>query len=74
MVNLSRRRLFDQYDALAAQDPAFAAQIEVERQREIKYEAMKGEAPARGAGGPRRDGDRRPGDRDRRDRDRRPPR
>ena len=73
-VNLSRRRLFDQYDALAAQDPAFAAQIEVERQREIKYEAMKGEAPARGAGGPRRDGDRRPGDRDRRDRDRRPPR
>ena len=67
-INLSRRRLFDQYDALSAQDPAFAAQIEVERQREVKYEAMKGEAPARGAAGPRRDGDRRPGDRDRRDR------
>ena len=75
-VNLSRRRIFDQYDALAAQDPAYAAQIETERQREVRYEAMKGEAPARPAGGgPRRDGDRRPGgDRDRRDRDRRPPR
>lgn len=57
-VNLSRKRLLNRLDELAA-DPAFAEQIPAEKEREERYSQFpKGEAV------PRRDGDR---DRPRRD-------
>lgn len=58
-INLSRRRLIDRYDQLA-NDPTLAAQVEVERAREIRYGVLKPEGGRPSSPGGRRDGDKRP--------------
>ncbi|ACZ18952.1 polyribonucleotide nucleotidyltransferase [Thermanaerovibrio acidaminovorans] len=65
-INLSRRRLIDRYDQLA-KDPALAAQVEVERAREIRYGTLKPEGGSPKGPQGRRDSDRRPSGGDRRD-------